>query len=54
MEHPDVYRYATKVVIEEGADGICRWCSQKRGPSSDLARAQARLQKEASDGRQPS
>ena len=52
LEHPDVYRWPSKVIIEKDSDGICRWCSQPRGASSDLSRVQARLAREAARGQE--
>lgn len=47
LEHPDVYRRGTKVIIEKDADGICRFCCTPKGPNSDVARHVARLAEEA-------
>lgn len=53
LEHPDLYRYATKVVIEKDADGVCRFCSSPKGPNSEVGRHAARRAREAARARKP-
>lgn len=47
LEHPDVYRRASRVVIEKGANGICRFCATPKGRENLLHIHALRVAKEA-------